>query len=1050
MANFDELDELLSELESEAGSKSQKSWSLDEIDALLSGESMDDVSSKPVEEPSMDLFEDIEEPTVEEIPEKPVINEPIEEPEVEIEKQVEEPEPEFIEESEEDLDESEPITEETAPVEEPAEKPKKAPRFQIFNLQLGRDKKKQEILEQVLEEEPEEEVAVEKVTSVPVNDDDLEFLEDDKEDAEVVEAPAPRMPRGEEKTVVFDASKIIKSKPVDDDVAEPVDDELDSIDFDDIDDGSSQFKQDQTQVIMALAEDEDITETEVPTKETVVVPETEDEIRERKALAQKTVGIHPIRNDSIDHQIMQVKVEKSPEGAIETNKYRERFLNVPKQHLERTADYEAIHQGEDQGPIERAGRIVKKSQFKNTEDLEPVPLIVSANAEHTKTIVAQNAKRKAEQPEEDDLGGQIKLIGFGEEEAIDQIDEENAEEALREKRTMQVAEFKLNAEIEDEEEYEDEPDEADEPRSSFMASFIDDEYEEPGDASRIHASLERAVKMTGIFAIVQFVLSVIAMVIAGMVTKSGGSMEAVGGTFGCTVINLILLIVAAACGASTMARGFTGILSKKLNASSGAVIVVLACALEDLVMLIFTSDSYATVGIYTAAACITLVIYSVARLVTLLRAQNNFSFVTNGTQLYSTEKISGEDDAFEIGRGLLIGDPEICYNARMERPSYFIENSFEDDPADIYADRLIFISLIAGALFGIIFGFVHHDIVFAFGTFAAVCCIAIPSFLLLASNINLFVKNLEFNKNGAAIVGHRAIEDSTDANAYVFDATDIFKKGSCSILGIKTFHGMRIDDAILYAAALVIESGGPLADIFDDVILGKKDLLPPVESLAYEEKLGLSAWIHGRRVLFGTKDLLKNHNVDAPDKEFEAQYLHDGRKIVYLAIAGKIAAMFVVKYHPDKTVAKYLKRLDRSGVSILVRSCDCNITEEMICQHFGLPLSAVKILSPVSGDIFEVYRQEDIETAPAGIIHNGTLESSISAFYEARELSDNIYVNKIVATIYTGMAILFVFILSLIGGSESMGVTGGQIVAFQILWTLIATAVPLLKRRLDR
>ena len=148
MANFDELNELLSELESEAGSKSQKSWSLDEIDALLSNENMDDFSSEPVEEPSMDLFEDIEEPTVEEIPE---------EPEVEIEKQDEEPELEFIEEPEEDLDEPEPITEETAPAEEPVEKPKKAPRFQIFNLQLGRDKKKQEILEQVLEEEPEEE-----------------------------------------------------------------------------------------------------------------------------------------------------------------------------------------------------------------------------------------------------------------------------------------------------------------------------------------------------------------------------------------------------------------------------------------------------------------------------------------------------------------------------------------------------------------------------------------------------------------------------------------------------------------------------------------------------------------------------------------------------------------------------------------------------------------------------------------------------------------------------------------------------------------------------
>ena len=1042
-----DLDELFAELESEAESKPRKSWSLDEIDALLTGEGSDDIFSAPApkDEEPIDILEDLEpevEKTVVEEPEfeevggdetssgrlddDALINQPLKKDEDEPEE-----EPEFTEDEAEET--------EKEPEEEPV-KAKKGPKFQIFNLQLGRDKKKKEILEQVNVEEPEDEVAVEQVTSVSLNDDDLVFEEEE----------APVMPRGEEKTVVFDASKIIKSKPASEDVAEPVDDELDSIDFDQISDESNFKTQDQTQVIMALAEDEDILETEVPTKEQTIVPETEEEIRERKALAQKTVGIHPIRNDNIDHQIMTVKVEKSPEGAIETNKYRERFLNVPKQHLERTADYEAIHQGEDRGPIERAGRIVKKSQFRNTEDLEPVPLIVSAHEEHTKTIVAQNAKKKVEEEKQDDLDGQIKLTGFGEEEAIDQIDEENAEEALREKRDKQVAEFKLNAEIEDEEEYEVLPSEEVPVRTSFMASFIDDEYENAGDESRIRKSLDKAVKMTAIAGGIQIVLTIIAMIVGGIVTKNGGSMEAVGGTFGCIIINLVLLIVAAACGASTMVRGFTGILSKKLNAASGTVIVVLACVLEDLVMLLFTSDSYATVGIYTAAACVALVISSVARFITLLRASNNFAFVTNGTQLYSTEKISGEDDAFEIGRGLLIGDPEICYNARMERPSYFIENSFEDDPADTYADRLIIISLIAGALFGFIFGIVHKDIVFAFGTFAAVCSIAIPAFLLVASNINLLLKNIEFNKNGAAIVGHRAIEDSTDANAYVFDATDIFKKGSCSILGIKTFHGMRIDDAILYAAALVIESGGPLADIFDDVILGKKDLLPPVESLAYEEKLGLSAWIHGRRVLFGTKDLLKNHNVEAPDKEFEAQYLHDGRKLVYLAIAGKIAAMFVVKYHPDKTVTRYLRRLDRAGVSILVRSCDCNITEEMICQHFNLPLSAVKILSPVSGDIFQVYREEDIETAPAGIIHNGTLESSVSAFYEARELSDNIYVNKLVATIYTGMAILFVFILSLIGGAESMGVTAGQIVAFQILWSLIATAVPVLKRRIDR
>ncbi|MBQ0135181.1 MAG: hypothetical protein KBS43_00390 [Oscillospiraceae bacterium] len=995
MANYDELQEILAEIESESKGAPSKSWSLDDIDALLAG---DDIKKEPVKEP-----EKIEEEFEEEL------------------------------EDEETFEDEEEIEEEPEEVEET---PKKKRKFSIKAINIL---PKFEEPEDDLEDEFEEDF-----------EDDYE----DEEEPEIVEAPEqPKLSKQEEKTVVFDAETIkTKINPVSEDVADRVDDELDKIEFRPSTKKVDAPRQDQTQVLMSLADDEDIVETEVPTKETEIVPETEEQIRERRALAQKTIGIYPIRNDSIEHQIVTEKVEKSA-GGMETDRYRERFLNVPKQHLERTADYEAIHQGEDQSPIERDGRIVRRSKFKNTADLEPVPMIVSADAELSnfdKTIVAGSAAKIIER-EEADLDGQIKLMGFGEEDAPIQIDEENADEELREQRVQKVAEFKIDADF-DENDYYDEPSyEQPGKVATLMTNFINDEYEKPGDEQRIRKALDSAVKTTGICGIIQIVLMIVSAILTGIISNAGGSLEVVGGgSFGCGFINLLILLIASACGVSTLINGVKGIKNQKPNASTGTLVVVVACALEDIAVMLFASEGYTTISLYTAAGCTALALASVARFITLLRAKNNFDFATSGIGLYSTEKISGEDDAFEIGRGLLIGDPEIYYNAKMERPSYFIENSFEDDPADDYADKLIYITVGIGALMGILLGIIHRDFVFAVGTFAAFCSIGIPGFLLIASNMGLFWKNRHFNSNGAAIVGHRAVEDSTDANAYVLDATDIFKKGSSSIIGIKTFHGMRIDDAILYAASMVIESGGPLSDIFDNVILGKKDLLPPVESLAYEERLGLSAWIHGRRVLLGTRDLLINHNVEAPDKNFEAQYIHDGRKVIYLGIAGKIAAMFVIKYQPDKHIGRYLRYLDRAGVSILIRSCDCNITEEMICSHFNLPLSAVKILSPVSGDIFQAYREEDIETAPAGIMHNGTLEASVSAFYEARELNDSIYVNKILATFYTGLALLFALVLSLIGGADSMGVAAGQIVAFQLFWGAIASVLPIIKRRIDR
>lgn len=820
-------------------------------------------------------------------------------------------------------------------------------------------------------------------------------------------------------------------------------------------DFAEEISENQTQVLVELAEptfEEDLPENEEKPQE------NETSKFEKKALAQKTVGIYPVRNENIDHQIVTEKIERSHVGGMATDRYRERFLNVPKQKLERTADYERLHRGEEKDPIERDGRIIKKSKFTNTADLEPIPTIVSADAELSsvdKTIVA-NGKNPIVHDEDDGVVGQIKLVGFGEEEEIPQIDEDNAEEVLKEKRDRKVAAFKLDADFAElpDECPEDEDSEENEKTSAagaLITDFIDDEYEKPEDKSRIIKELASAKKVSGITAIIQAVLTVVALIITGIVSKSGGNLELIGGSaIVCGVINVVILLIAAFCGVSTLARGVKGLFSMKPNAATGTFIVTVACLIEDLVVTFFTSDAYTTVSLYTAAGCLALTLSTVARYLAVARTYGNFEFVTNGTKLYSSEKISGEDDAFEIGRGLLIGDPEICYNAQMDRPSYFIENSFEDDPADDYAKRLIYPVTGAALIMAIVFGIIRHDAVFAVGVFAAVCSIGIPAFSAIASNIALFAINKGFNKSGAAIVGHRAVADSVDVNAYVLDSTDIFRKGSCNIIGIKTFQNMRIDDAILYAAALVIESGGPLADIFDGVILGKKDLLPPVESLAYEERLGLSAWIHGRRILLGTRELLINHNVDAPERDFEAQYTHDGRKVIYLAIAGKISAMFVIKYQADKHMRRYLQNVDKAGVSLLVRSCDCNITEEMICRFFGLPLSAVKILSPVSGDIFEKYREEEIETAPAGIIHNGTIEASLKSIYEARELQANVPVNNLVATIYSGIALVLFIILGVLAGKEGFGITGGQIVLFQILWSVIATAIPLLKRRFDK
>ncbi|HPZ00581.1 MAG TPA: hypothetical protein PLS28_03835, partial [Clostridiales bacterium] len=174
---------------------------------------------------------------------------------------------------------------------------------------------------------------------------------------------------------------------------------------------------------------------------------------EKKALADKTVGIHPIHNENIPHQIVPGKVEHS--GGMVSDKYRERFMRRPEQKLETTAEHEALHQGDAPSQVERPGFLLKKSKFSNTADLEPVPTIIAADADLTtfdQTIVAKGSAPTIAH-EDVEIDGQIKLVGFDdlEREEPEQVDEENAEEALREKRHQKIAEFRLNPDFAEQE-----------------------------------------------------------------------------------------------------------------------------------------------------------------------------------------------------------------------------------------------------------------------------------------------------------------------------------------------------------------------------------------------------------------------------------------------------------------------------------------------------------------------------------------------------------------------------------------------------------------------
>ncbi len=775
-----------------------------------------------------------------------------------------------------------------------------------------------------------------------------------------------------------------------------------------------------------------------------------------KPVSQKTLtDIKPTYNENIKHNIITQKIEK-PTSKMETDKYRNRFINPPVQNLEKTADYERLQLGKPPQKIERPGIIVKKGGFSNTADLEPIPTIISAEDELKNVEESEKAKEPKNKTVEkkDEIAGQIKLSGFEENDEVIKVDEEKAEKYLKKSRKEKIKDFQLSTDLDhipdieyddDLSQGEDENLDSDKKVFASLPSYTEDEYNGPEDKSRILQNLLKAKKFALAFSVVELLILIASMTISSIVKLSGGNFASVGGSAtNYLIIHIALLILACAFEIGTFTKGVQGLFSLKPNVATGNSIVFVLCVAQCIVFIFTAQSSAIDFVIYAPVACFIFTISAFSKFFMLSRVLGNFEFCTGGTTLYSVEEIQNEADSFEIGRGLLLGDPDICYSSRIKNPSNFIAQSFSEQSSDKLATKLIPSVLGASLLVAIVSGVSTKDAVSAFSSFVAIACVGFPAFSLFSSNLSLYVTNKKLNSNGCAILGHKATQDLAGANAIVVDSYDLFKKGRCGLDGIKTFHSMRIDEAILNAAALVIESGGPLSDVFDSVILGRREILPPVESLAYEDRLGLSAWIHGRRVLLGSRDLLINHNVEVPDIAVEEKYLKRGKNVMYLSVAGKVAAMFVISYYANENIGRSLRKVEERGLTILVRTSDSNITEELLCQYFKLPLSAVKIISPVSGDIYNKYRKTTLDSPTSGILHKGTEDSFLTSLTNAIRLNKLNSVNGVVQIVYCSVAISIFALLSFLSGLANVDAT--EIIVFQFAWTAIASLIPIFKR----
>lgn len=153
--------------------------------------------------------------------------------------------------------------------------------------------------------------------------------------------------------------------------------------------------------------------------------------------------------------------------------------------------------------------------------------------------------------------------------------------------------------------------------------------------------------------------------------------------------------------------------------------------------------------------------------------------------------------------------------------------------------------------------------------------------------------------------------------------------------------------------------------------------------------------------------------------------------------------MFVVGYTADPDLKRELKKLEKSGITLIVKSCDPYINEESLAELFSLPKGFLRVMNYSSARVYDKYSDMDVEKSPAYIVHNGTALGFVSAMRASKIIVSTKRLGNFLQIFGGAFGFVVIAMLSVIGVYTQ--ITALNIILFQAVWSLFVLAVSKLR-----
>lgn len=546
--------------------------------------------------------------------------------------------------------------------------------------------------------------------------------------------------------------------------------------------------------------------------------------------------------------------------------------------------------------------------------------------------------------------------------------------------------------------------------------------------------------LSGIIAVVVVVLTIVTRIFPNSICSAVPFAPAAY-----AILLFILMAASLVLNRVAMLSGLSPLVHIKGNSDTAVAVAGAAGMVQIIVSFFCLGDLNGFhVNYYTVIPMLAFFANNVGKLYMVLRVKDNFKFVSSKGQKYASKIYNNESVAMQMMSGTAADRPIIAYQHKTEFPSNFLKISYAPDPSEDLASKLAPITTIASIIIAVMYGVVKLSFADALNAFALITAVSVPVATLLSVNAPVRKLCKTLLSYGSMLSGYPSVKQFCDSTAIMIDANELFPAESISLEGIKTFEDYGIDESLLCGIAILKEAQNPIANAFDSVVAETEETLPEVESVLYEDEIGLVGWIKSERILVGSRTLMEKYSVEVPNMEYEEKYTSQGRQVTYLSRAGRLVAMFVTRYTPDAQLKAEMQRAETNGISFLIRTTDYNVTNDLVAKLYDLFYRSIKVLPTGLGNVLREAEDTVEETSRSYLITNGKAASLARAVTGCVKIKHNISLSIIIQLIAVIFGLLVASTLSLYAGVQVMGSL--EVLIYALFWGAAAVFAPAVQK----